>query len=235
MKLLVIPDIHLKPWIIDNADEILSQKKADNAIFLGDFVDDWGKQNKLYLYEEIFDRLEAFLTKYPDSLICWGNHDVSYMWNRMETGFSPKAQPVVTKRMNQITYNFDSKRFAFVHRVDNCIFSHGGLAEKYVMKHVIGETEIDSVIHAINGLKDTSLWNDLSPLWLRPQYNILRPYNNRYLQVVGHTPVEKAICENGFLSLDTFSTNAYGKPIGDQKFVCIDTVSKEWKYVEDAT
>ena len=29
MKVLAIPDIHLKPWIFDRASEILTEKKSD--------------------------------------------------------------------------------------------------------------------------------------------------------------------------------------------------------------
>ena len=34
MKVLVIPDIHLKPWIFDKAKEILKAGKAENAVCL---------------------------------------------------------------------------------------------------------------------------------------------------------------------------------------------------------
>ena len=44
MIVLVIPDIHLKPWIFDRAEEILREGKADKAVCLMDIPDDWGKE-----------------------------------------------------------------------------------------------------------------------------------------------------------------------------------------------
>ena len=52
MRVLVIPDIHLKTWIFDRAEAILKAGKADRAI--------------------------EFAKTYPDTLWCYGNHDVSY-------------------------------------------------------------------------------------------------------------------------------------------------------------
>lgn len=52
------------------------------------------------------------------------------------------------------------------------------------------------------------------------------------LQVVGHTPVRTALDEGNILTLDTFSTYKDGRPIGDERFVCVDTVEKKWEFVE---
>ena len=75
------------------------------------------------------------------------------------------------------------------------------------------------------------LWNDESPIWVRMQkftslyFGDIRPYYDGRLQVVGHTPVEKPLYEEekGLLTLDTFSTNRDGSPVGDRRFVVIDT------------
>lgn len=41
MKVLVIPDVHLKPWIFDQAFEIMENTDCELAVCLGDLVDDW--------------------------------------------------------------------------------------------------------------------------------------------------------------------------------------------------
>ena len=51
MKVLVIPDIHLKTWIFDRAEDIMKSGKADRAVCLMDIPDDWGKEYDLGLYE----------------------------------------------------------------------------------------------------------------------------------------------------------------------------------------
>lgn len=50
MKVFVIPDIHLKPWIFDRAEDILSQGEYDRVVCLGDLVDDWNQEMNIGLY-----------------------------------------------------------------------------------------------------------------------------------------------------------------------------------------
>ena len=92
MKILVIPDIHLKIWIFDQAEDILKAEKADRAVCLMDIADDWNKGYQIELYRETYDRAILFARTYPDTLWCYGNHDVSYPWGRLETGYSPYAE-----------------------------------------------------------------------------------------------------------------------------------------------
>lgn len=46
MKVLVLPDIHLKPFIFARAKEILKDGGADTAVCLMDIPDDWGKESR---------------------------------------------------------------------------------------------------------------------------------------------------------------------------------------------
>ena len=56
------------------------------------------------------------------------------------------------------------------------------------------------------------------------------------MQVVGHTPVKKPletkVYNDYILTLDTFSTYSGGDPIGDQRFVWIDTEKQMWEYAD---
>ena len=88
--------------------------------------------------------------------------------------------------------------------------------------------DVDAVIEAINGFGVGELWNDLSPIWYRPQYYKGKMYKPRkLLQVVGHTPVESITKKGNLISCDVFSTYRDGKPIGTQEFLLLDTVSWE--------
>ena len=42
MKVLVIPDCHLKPWMFAQADAIVKKGIADKAVCLMDLADDFG-------------------------------------------------------------------------------------------------------------------------------------------------------------------------------------------------
>ena len=79
-KVFVIPDVHLKPWMFNKAEELLSRSEYDKIVCLGDLVDDWDQEKNLGLYSETFDALERFINRHPNFLLCYGNHDVSYIW-----------------------------------------------------------------------------------------------------------------------------------------------------------
>ena len=59
-KVFVIPDVHLKPWMFDKAEELLSRSEYDKIVCLGDLVDDWDQEKKLRLYSETFDALTLY-------------------------------------------------------------------------------------------------------------------------------------------------------------------------------
>lgn len=61
MQILVIPDIHLKPWIFDRAEDILESNKADRAVCLMDIPDNWDLQFQIELYKQTFDRATIML------------------------------------------------------------------------------------------------------------------------------------------------------------------------------
>lgn len=120
-----------------------------------------------------------------------------------------------------------------IHKIDNVVFSHAGITESFVMRYFgNGKADLDSMIGKINRMGETELWQDDSPIWARPQYGEMRLYPQDVFQVVGHTPVRTALEEGNLLTLDNFSTYRDGRPIGDERFVWIDTVKKTWKYVE---
>ena len=58
-RVLVIPDVHLKPWIFDEAEKV-DKNSYEDIVVLGDLVDDWGKGNDLDAYEETLKRAAEF-------------------------------------------------------------------------------------------------------------------------------------------------------------------------------
>ena len=235
MEMLVIPDCHLKPWMFSRASEIMRQSDISGAVCLMDIADDWGQDTNLGLYEDTYDAAIGFSRDHPETLWCYGNHDISYMWERTESGYSPLAQPVVKEKIYELMAALPHPRqLAFVHRQDSVLFSHGGLADLFVRRFVPLRyyDDPDSVIREINDLGPNELWRDLSPLWLRPQYEPVKMYRSReLLQVVGHTPVKDVNKKKNYISCDVFSTYRNGKPYGSQEFMIIDTVSGRYRCV----
>lgn len=233
MKVLVIPDVHLKPWMFDRASEIIKEKNIDRAVCLMDIADDWMQQYNLDIYMETYERTINFAREFPETLWCYGNHDVCYQWNMRETGYSPIAAYTVNEKLRKLRESLpEDSQIGFIHRIDNVLFMHGGLSDYFVKAYVPAKyyNDVDKVIEIINGFSYPELWNDISPLWCRPQYDGVRLYKPRkLLQVVGHTPVKEITRMGNLISCDVFSTDRDRKPIGTQEFLVIDTETWEYK------
>lgn len=209
-KVFVIPDIHLKPWILEEADRKISAGEYEHIVLLGDLVDEWGQERNIELYNETFDAVIAFVKAHPNTLYCYGNHDVSYRFERLESGFSTYAIDTVVERLAGLEDALPEGAAAFIRRVNNVLFSHAGLTTSFIAQHfpLAEDIAIDEIIERIDKMGVDELWADNSPIWTRP--NDLRYGNNLYpadmQQVVGHTPVRKAKEYEGLLIVDTFST-----------------------------
>ncbi|MBO4687515.1 MAG: metallophosphoesterase [Clostridiales bacterium] len=235
MKVLVIPDIHLKPWIFDRAEEIMKAGKAERAVCLMDLPDDWNMGFQISLYEETFDRAIAWVKAYPDTLWCYGNHDVSYPWRKDETGYSTYAEHTVVMKLRELEEELPRlSQIAIIHRIDKVLFMHGGLTDIFVrwQGDEFMKADIDEVIAMINDASRSDLWRNNSPLWFRPQYDKAKIFRAKeYKQVVGHTPVEKIYEENGVISTDVFSTKPNGEQIGESAMIVIDTETGEYEKI----
>ena len=129
MRVLVIPDVHLKPWMFRRASELMKETESDRAVCLMDIADDWQQQFNLDLYIQTYDAAIDFAKEYPVTLWCYGNHDVCYLWNQRETGYSKIAPWTVCEKLRILRESLpDERQLAYLHRIDNVLFSHGGLA-----------------------------------------------------------------------------------------------------------
>jgi len=228
-RVLVIPDVHLKPWIFDEADKV-DKSSYEDIVVLGDLVDDWGKGNDLGAYEETLNRAAEFGKEHGESLWCYGNHDVSYLWDAMESGYSVQARLTAIDGITKLERILED-RYKFVHRIDNVLFSHAGVTETFVL-HSCGYhvKEIDDILAKINRMGKQELWRDSSPIWARPQADFYRMFrDDLFYQVVGHTPVEEPLDACGVLTLDLFSTYSNGDPYGNQKLYIEDTLTRKFE------
>lgn len=232
-KVLVIPDVHLKPWMFDQAIDIMENTDCGRAVCVGDLVDDWGCQRNVELYEETLDKAIEFAQKYPDTLWCYGNHDLSYLWEQYDhPGYSDAAAELVVDKLETLKNTVSSPgQVAIIHKVDNTIFSHAGLSVDFIENQMYEmKNDLDWMIETINEYGVEEMWELNSPVWVRPQewYLAKGMYDEGYFQVVGHTPVHEALLQDNVLTIDTFSTHSNGRPIGDSEFYWVDTVTKEW-------
>ena len=237
MKVLVIPDVHLKPWMFARAAEIMRRKEADLAVCLMDIADDWYQETNVGLYIETFDAAIAFAEEFKNSLWCYGNHDLPYLYDLYGPGFSELAELDVRERLRKLENILrDDKRIAYIHRIDYVLFMHGGLSERFVRRYItdvndgIDYDDVDSIIEEINNLRIDDLWHEDTPIWLRPQDDGADMYKpETYLQVVGHTPMREITREENIISCDVFSTYRNGATIGTCEFPIIDTEEWTWE------
>ena len=128
MKVLVIPDVHLKPWMFEQAAVLMRAKQADRAVCLMDIPDDWDREYDIALYEETYDEAIRFALEFPDTAWCYGNHDLSYFWHCLESGYSSMASATVQRKLLELRRTVpEDHPVQFVQKIDNVLFSHGGV------------------------------------------------------------------------------------------------------------
>lgn len=228
MRALVIPDVHLKPYMFAEAAERMRRGVADRAVCLMDIPDDWGREYDLELYVQTFDAAISFAKEFPDTLWCYGNHDLCYLWNERESGYSRAAAYTVRNKLEELKDALPSeKQIRYIHRIDDVLFCHGGILQAFVEENVENTGSVDETLAEINAMGPEQLWCSASPIWYRPQDRREPMYGEgSLLQVVGHTPVEKIYRSGNVISCDVFSTYWDGRPIGTQEYPVIDTVKK---------
>lgn len=220
-KVLIISDVHLKPKMFDMADTIIKQTTVDNIVFLGDLVDEWDQENNIDLYKETINRAIKFKKDHPNSLYCWGNHDIGYFANWYCSGNSKLYANEIKVLLNQYERIVEPK---YIQVIDNILFSHAGI-EEYTAKTIMKCSQLSNVnelADSLNTLSIDTMGDYMSPIWLRPK--VFTSYYSDYTQVVGHSPVKKPIYEMNTWFLDLFSLAPNNSVISDNRyFAIIDT------------
>ena len=174
MKVLVIPDCHLKPWMFAQADTIMKKGIADKAVCLMDLADDFGVHDDAQ-YLETYETAIAFAKEHPDTLWCYGNHDLSYIWGKPETGYHPEKRGLVCQEIKKLTNALPKKsQLAYIHKIDKTLFMHGGVSNYFVESQIAPQNRknIIAVIRAINQMGSDAMWTMDSPIWYRPQLSL---------------------------------------------------------------
>jgi len=223
----VIPDVHLRGWMFEEADRLMQENDIEQAVCLGDLVDDWGMQQNREAYEAVFEKAFAFDEKHPDTLWCYGNHDISYTWRRIESGYSAYQEDFVRDKLSEMRKAM-GERLNFAHVIGKCLFTHAGVtwdfldALRYRGFKVRGIRSIVDVRDMVNQCSELELWKDESPIWTRPSYDKACRVFSEYgvLQVTGHTPIGRIYMreEDRIMFCDNFSTCSNGQIIGRQEF-----------------
>lgn len=233
MKIIVLSDTHLKLEPLAKVDKLLSVHPDWKCVALGDWADDW--QRPVDDYKLFFSHLLEFCRKNQDRLyLCWGNHDYAY-WADLGlcSGYVQDAKDIVRAALCSID---EVCSIHIAHQIENVLFSHAGIG-RYTFTQYCRNLHNYPYLSLLDwldcqdyiGLRNTAL-----PLWMRPSENKYRnTFNNKLLQVVGHTPVETIIHEPtaNTLYTDTWSTDSERNPLGDKSLVVVDTKTQGWEII----
>ena len=149
MKILVIPDVHLKPQMFKQATALMHQGIADRAVCLMDIPDDWDTQYNVGLYEETYDEAVRFAKAFPETAWCYGNHDLSYLWHCLESGYSSMASMTVQRKLLDLREAVpEDNPIKYVQRIDNVLFSHGGVLNFFV-EVLLGIIQLQGVVFTL--------------------------------------------------------------------------------------
>lgn len=232
MKMLVLGDLHCKPWILDAFCQDAEQ--YDKIIFLGDACDNFGctQSDNFSTLIAIADYKEKLGDKFVWLL---GNHDWGYYDNSVKmSGHIEHDSVLIHDFLKQRKDSWD-----IVYKGGGYLFSHAGVTNEFI-KHPVWRSGM-GVAKMINRLKAHPGWSNPlnnvglscggyslvpSPLWMRPEDLARRDLQLLAMrgckQVVGHTPVHDIQFHQGMLCIDTFSQYRDGTPYGDQTALLID-------------
>lgn len=205
MKVLAVGDIHTKLWIIDAVKKIADN--YDRVVFVGDYADDWDSEplDTIRTWEALYSLKQSDPEKYHFVV---GNHDYIYVHKTptISSGYSAGTQFMLNLPENRHLKNWiETIPLAF--EIDDVIYSHAGFTQTWYKK---AEWNKDMTAYEVSGL-----WQDDSPLWVRPDTDNEDLYIPRR-QVFGHTPSETCWeVQPHNWCIDTFSTYPDGTPVGD--------------------
>lgn len=190
-RVLAIGDIHTKNDILLKVSAIAH--KYDKVVFIGDYVDDWGKPaiSSLIALKMLMEMDKKNKGKF---IFLMGNHDYTYISDKkgISSGFNYSFDRLINSGIHEEVLDF-MKSFKYMYMIDGVNYSHAGITKTW------------------DGIE---YWSNDSPIWARHQEQFVTSYP----QVTGHTPVEtckKLEGYDNFWCIDTFSTYPNGDSIGD--------------------
>lgn len=192
-KVLAIGDIHTKSWIIDAVRRVIDN--YDSIVFCGDYADTWGPSAGDTI--ATWYALAELQADYPNKVKpVLGNHDYIYVHRTtsLQPGYNPATQIFIDAPENA-TLRVWLSSMPITLELDGVTYSHAGIDQRWN-----------------GGYTTDDIWNDFSPIWVRPSYAQYK----QIPMVFGHTP-QKTVTElvPGAWAIDTFSTYPDGTPIGD--------------------
>lgn len=194
MRVLIIPDIHHH---VENADHWLTTQTFDQAIFLGDYWDDYddtvadAERTALWLRQ----RMET-----TDDIFLLGNHDAAYLFPKKPELFCPGFTAAKARAIRSVMGRQHWSRFKLAHAEQGWLVSHAGFHPAWMKEPTVErilqrcdegmEKARRRIVDPILGLGEVAggILRYAGPLWM--DWNNLLPIPGIH-QIVGHTPDDR--------------------------------------------
>jgi predicted MPP superfamily phosphohydrolase len=201
LKTIILGDTHGRSiW-----KDIVAQEKADRVIFIGDYFDSFDIDPVVQQYN--FKEIIEFKEKDEcEVILLVGNHDFHYYpGGETYSGYRAGAAPINRQLLQENDHHLQ-----MCYQLDNILFSHAGIGDNWLTHQNKYEPGVDpgTIADFVNaiwkhqpnrfmfcGIDQYGNTKTQTPIWIRPQALMA---GNRdtflkkdYIQVVGHTAVEK--------------------------------------------
>jgi predicted phosphodiesterase len=212
MTILPIPDIHGRDvWKL-----MVEIEKPDKVIFLGDYFDSaiYDKQLKKIIpylpghvqvnnFKEIIEWKIQAENEGIKVVMLIGNHDFHYFNGLKQytqtSGFQVDFAAFITQILED-----NKQHLQMCHVHDNYLFTHAGVSSVWLQEVGYEDEPLEEYINDLWRYKPlafmfngTNAYGDdveQSPIWIRPR-SLMKAnkitLRNKYIQIVGHTGVEK--------------------------------------------
>ena len=240
-RVLVIPDTHLKTWVIDKGMELADKLFCDRVVLLGDYFDDWDAID--VSYRNMIDYLKNLMRKNPGRIIpLLGNHELSYLGHKC-SGYHHYVAPEVKSFLE------NDNRFLWCYAEDCVLYSHAGFTREWMVRNKLMPLHVLKYhFGKINGARvceerfgDLKSLDQLaqcgparggsspfsSPVWADMD-ELLADNIGTFIQVVGHTPVQQIEFFNHCYFTDVYSNDN----VSDEYLLVVDGEPKIVHYNE---
>lgn len=234
MKIIAFGDIHGRT----NWKKIIANNDFDKVIFIGDYFDthyDVSTEQQKENFKDIISFKKSNLDKV---VLLFGNHDYHYLRtsNEQYSKFQQEEKTNIQELLHK-AIDEDLLQMCYIHW--NYLFVHAGVTKTWCKTNNIDEMNLSNSINDLfkytpnafrfTSGKNGSGWGDdveQSPIWVRSRSLYMDKIPN-YIQVVGHTVMDKITGLNGGINIYT-----EGRTIETSGVIFIDTLGTSEEYLE---
>jgi predicted MPP superfamily phosphohydrolase len=214
MKIIAIGDLHGR----DDWKKIIAKNDFDKIVFIGDYFDTFEPitpQQQIKNFKEIVEYKRSNAEKV---VLLTGNHDYHYLrtTNENYSGF----QAIYKSDFGDLLHdaiNDNLLQMCFVYK--KFIFVHAGITKTWAAANNIDMNNLEDSVNDLfrfkpnrfaftEGKNYSPSGDDIcqTPIWVRPK-SLLKDRIEGFVQIVGHTVLNKLIIGKDVAFIDTIETS----------------------------